>query len=424
MNGRLIRLFVLLLAAGVTLAVNCQKKESVDKITTYGRYWSGIHEFMKVIALPEFKKNTGYDVDMVIYNNTIETLDRVEMETTNDDLTADFIWIDFMDILTYRKRDLLMDISDIVSPFANQIPDRMLDPCRDDEGRIFAAPHIVSIDLMMYNERHITPDELPNSYEELLEWCKKNPDRYSYRGSGEHLTTSMMNFFYAFGALEVGQDLSQFFNPDVNPKIVDVFEYLIELNKYTKKPLYTDYGTMDLEMANELLWLYSLWDDHVAKIRHNKNAPYVRLHPNYNLTGPTGKKAICLGGWMFAIPKNAANPKVGKKFISWMMSQEMQIRSVGDSSRVYCGHIPARIDATENLPNYIKNRFDVTDVASLRDNAFQSLVIRPTWVDYYFDLSTFIERAHNEIVVQGKPVGTVLKNVQTELDMFVAASSY
>lgn len=410
------------------LSVVCSKKEAekqgTDTLTTYGRYWTGVNEFMKVVAIPEFKKMTGLDVDMVVYNDTIETFERVKVETGSNDPTADFVWIDFMDINAYRGMDLLMDISDIVEPFADQIPPKMLDPCRGPNGEIYAVPHQISVDLMMYNENHVAVEELPATYAELLDWCRENPDRYSYRGVGEHLTTSLMNFMYAFGALQEGQDLSTFFDIEENPALVEVFEYLVELNKYTKKPLYTEYGTMDLEMANELLWLFSNWDSQIVRIRRNKDAPYVRLHPGYNLQGPTGKKAICLGGWLFAVPKNAANPEKGKQFVSWIMSEEMQIKSIGDTTQVYCGHIPARIDATANMPEYMKNWFDVQDVTTLREEAFESLVTRPTWAPYYFDFSTLLQRAHDEIVIQGKPIETVLANAQSELIMFIEASSF
>ncbi len=417
-------LIILSVASLFTCGKKVTEKQDLKKLTTYGRYWTGVLEFMKMTAIPEFKKKSGLDIDMVVYNDTIETLERVRLETKSGDPTAHFIWIDFMDIAAYIEQDLLMDITDIVGPYADKIPAKMLNPCKGPDGKIYAVPHMISIDLLMYNENNIQLDDLPQTYAELLTWCKNNPNRYSYRGIGEHLTTSLMNFFYAFGALEEGQDLSQFFNPEENPEIVSVFEYLIELNKYTKKPLYTDYSAMDLEMANEMLWLYSLWDDHLAKIRHNRNAPHVRLHPSYNLAGPTGKRAICLGGWLFAVPKNSADPVRGKEFVSWIMSQEMQVKSVGDSSRVLCGHIPARIDAVQNMPDYMKSWFDVSDVESLRKNAFEALVVRPTWAPYYFDFSTLAQRAHDEIVIQGKPIDVVLKNIQAELDLFIEASAF
>ncbi len=421
-------LAIFFLLATLSLNLTCAEKETREdqpkKLRTYGRYWTGVLEFMKGVAIPEFKKETGLDIEIITYTKTTETLERVEIETISDKKTADFIWIDLADINAYIKKDLLTDLTDIVAPFANQIPKKFLEACRGPDGKIYAIPHQVSIDLMIYNENNINVEDLPTTYDELLEWCKANPDKYSYRGIGEHLTTSLMNVFYAFGAYREGQDLAQFFNSEINPPIIDVFEYLVKLNKYTKKPLYTDYGTMELEMANELLWLYSIWDSNVVRIRKNKKASHVRLHPVYNLTGPTGKKAICLGGWLFAVPKNAANPELGKKFLAWAMSEEMQIKSIGDSTKAYCGHIPARMDATEHMPDFMKEWFDVKDVRSLRDNAFQSLVARPTELSYYFDLSTLVQQAHDEIVIQGKPIETVLENVQAQLDLMVEASKY
>ncbi len=418
---------VLLILGGSALFYACNRTKTpveTQQLITYGRYWTGVGEFMNVVAIPQFKKESGLDIQMVSYNKTTETLERVEVETKAGKPTADFVWIDFMDINAYKSKDLLLDISDVINPIANQIPAKILDPCRGADGKIYAVPHQISIDLMVYNEKSIPLESLPRTYSELLDWCKQNPGRYSYRGTDEHLTTSLMNFFYAYGALKEGQEIAKFFDPAVNPAIVDAFNYLIELNKYTKKPLYTDYGTMELEMANELLWLFSIWDSNIVRIRSNKNAPYVRLHPGYNLEGPTGKKAICLGGWLFAVPKNAAHPDLGKKFVSWIMSKDMQIKSIGDSTHALCGHIPARIDATEEMPEFMKNWFDVKDVQSLRNSAFESLVIRPTWASYYFDFSTLLQRAHDEIVIQGKPTETVLKNIQSELDLIVESSSY
>lgn len=406
----------------------CNKPQKADqkdtsKVVTYGRYWTGINEFMNMIAIPRFEAETGLTVDMTVYDKTTQTLDRVLVETRHNDQTADFIWIDLKDINAYLHNDLLVDISDLVEPFADQIPKKILDLCRGSDGKIYAVPHNLSIDLMMYNENKIDPKDLPETYEELLQWCQQNPNRYSYRGKGPHLVTSLMNFFYAFGALEYGQDISRFFDPEVNPKIVDVFEYLVELNKYTKQPHPHDVGTMDLELANELLWLFSNWDSHVASTRKNKNAPYIRLHPKYNLEGRSGLKPICLGGWLFAIPKNAANVDNGKKFVQWIMSEEMQIAAIGDSTRTFCGHIPARMDATANMPEYMKAWFDVTDVEKLRDDALRHVVVRPTWANYYESFASLVQLAHTEIIIKGEPIEDVLQNMQSELDFIVESST-
>ena len=419
----LLSMVVILFACNKT-AKNDQDKTNRGKtVVTYGRYWTGINDFMKIIAVPKFQKETGLEINMFVYDQSTQTLEKVQLETRNDDKTADFLWIDLMDFNAYLHQGLLQDISDVVAPFEDQIPKRILDLCRGPDGKIYAVPHNLSLDFMMYNERKISLEDLPQTYSELLEWCKKNPNRYSYRGRGEHLTTSMMNFFYAFGALEQGKDISKFFDVEANPAVKTVFEFLVELNKYTKQPHPNDVGTMDLEMANELLWLFSNWDSALASTRKNKNAPYIRLHPNYNLAGPTGIKPICLGGWLFAVPKNAANPDYGKQFISWIMSEQMQIAAIGDTTRTYTGHIPGRMDAAMDMPDYMKNWFDVTDVGKLRDNGLENIVVRPTWVNYYYTFSSLVERAHNEIIVKGQPIETVLKNMQAELDLVVESSN-
>ncbi len=417
-------LLVMLLIVFVAILSSCNNKEDKTLVlTTYGRWWTGIELGMKEYFVPEYKKLTDTEIKMVIKQQTIDTLKHIREDVRSGKKTADFIWIDLMDLPAYIKEDLLLDVSDVIEPMKPYLPPMYIDAATGEDGIVYAIPNQLSIDLMMYDSNKLTPQAVPDTYEELLEWVKANPGRFCYRGKGEQLSTYLMNLLYAFKALGPDKDPAKIFDPKMNPEIVIMFEYLRELYQYVKQPLYESTSQGPLEQASEEIWLFSNWDSDIPRVRVDKGADFVKLHPNFQLAGPDGDRPICSGGWYLAVPKSAAHPEEGKKFIAWMSTKENILRAVGrydeTPRKTYGGHIPIRTDAIEALPDNISmSWWDIQDLETVKQQAFTNLVNRPT-VPYYHDLSLLLQRAHNDIVVKGRSIETTLKSIQAELDLYV-----
>ena len=403
----------------------CGKKNKTETekaliLKTYGRYWTGIELGMKEFFIPDFKAKTGIDIELKKFNESSETLRAVRLDRDAGKETADFLWIDLMDLPAYMAEDLLMDISDIVAPFKDKLPPNYLKLVTTPDSSIIAVPHHISADFMLYNADEISEDDLPDSYEELLEWAKKNPGKYSYRGKSEGLSTSLMNFLFAFGALGPDKDPAKLFDVETNPEILEVFEYLKELYPYVKQPLYEHNPVFEVDMASGTITLFANWDAELAKVRIDKDAKNVKLHPNIQLKGKGDLRPICSGGWLFAIPKNAAHPKEAKEFIKYMMSVDNQILAIinQQSSITYTAHIPIRSDAIEEIPPTLaKDLFDVDDLSYLVEGTFKNFVNRPT-VPYYHDLSIILQDVHNAIVINGEDPKETLARAQKELEAF------
>lgn len=403
---------------------SCDGKKGKDEdsvvLKTYGRYWTGIELGMKEFFIPDYKEKTGVEIELKKFNESTETLRAVRTDLEAGNRTADFLWIDLMDLPAYKADDLLMDISDIVEPYKDQLPPNYLAAVTTKDSAIIAVPHHISADLMLYNADSIPKPELPDTYDELMDWAKKHPGKYSYRGKSEGLTTSLMNFLYAFKAITPEKDVSRLFDAEYNPEIVETFEYIKELYPYVHQPLYEHNPVFQVDMANGTITLFANWDAEISKVRVDKGADYVHLHPNIQLKGKGDLRPICSGGWLFAIPKNAENPEEAKKFIQYMMSVDNQVLAImnQDTETTYTGHFPIRADAVAEIPpSMAAELWDVNDLQHLIDITFENFVDRPT-VPYYHDLSNILQNVHNSIVINGDDIQETLARAQKELDTY------
>lgn len=424
-------LLVILLISGILIGCNGNKpqppkeeKTGTVKLMTSGRYWEGIERGMNQMFIPEFKAKTGIDIKIQHYANSPDVLNALRVAVNQDKNIPDFMWIDLMDVPAYEKADLLMDLSDLVAPFRDQLPKAFIHAASTTDGRMIGVPHHISADLMLYNRNKIAEDELPTSYEELLTWCKANPGRYSYRGNGEGLSTALMNFLYGFNALSYDKDPAKLFDVETNPEIIEVFQFLKELYPYVKQPLYNDYPVIITDMAAESIWLFSNWDSELLRMRVDKGADYIGLHPMLQLKGKSDMRPICSGGWMFAIPKKSPHPEEARQFIEFLMTKEMQNKAIWNpqTGKSYTGHIPIRGDALAALSDSMKVLlWDIQDVDTMLPAMFANFANRPK-VPYYHDLSSLLQQVHNDIILNNADIIETLNRAQSQLDRFVQAT--
>ncbi len=432
LHTQTILLFFFLFATSIFVQCNCSKSNNGDdskeesaliELITFGRYWEGIERGMNQTLIKEFREQNGINIKMRTFGKSPDVLNALRIATEQERGVADFLWIDLMDVPAYERSDLLMDLSDIVDPYRDKIPQAFLDAATTSDGKLIGVPHHISADIMLYNANKISEEELPDTYEELLEWCKKNPDRYSYRGNSEALAASLIDFLYAFGAMSSEKDPAKLFDIETNPEIIEVFEYLRELYPYIHEP-YNDTPLILTDMAAESIWLIANWDSELLRIRVDKGADYIRLHPNVQLKGKSGMRPICSGGWLFAIPKASPHPEEAKKFIEFVMTIEMQKKAIwnNETGKSYTGHIPIRADAVAAMDDSLKALlWDIHDVNKLMQIMSENFANRPK-VSYYHDLSSLLQQAHNDIVLNKADVISTLNRAQKQLNYFVVAA--
>jgi len=377
-------------------------------------------DFLEEIALPQFKSRTGHDIQIASGQTSVEVLEEIRGEVERGGRTADFIWVNLRDLGSYLRYDLLMDLTDLVEPFKDQLPPAYLKAVSNEDGRIVAVPHHLLAYLTVYNQEAIPRVSLPDTYLELLSWSEVNEGRYAYGGEEEFLKVGLVGLFHAWGALGQGRDIGKLFDRRVNPGIVDAFEYLSRLHPHSRKPPPSGPTESDGWLASGEVWLSSTWGGNLMKLRTFGNSDHLRLHPNLGLAGPDGNRSIITEAWVLAVPKASPHPEEAKAFIGLLMEPRMQAMAMATESKIYTGGFPARADALDLIPDVVREWFDLADVEQFKRMAFKNFVIIP-YVSYWGSISRLMGELYRSVVTEGGDVGRALDLAQADLELIMRA---
>lgn len=117
----------------------------------------------------------GMDIDEIL------NLMLNEKQANKEDGSVDLVWINGENFFTAKENELLF------GPFTDKIPnfekyvDGDSDDIKFDFGHLvegYEAPYGKAQFVMVYDEENI--EEVPKGHEELLEWAKNNPGRFTY----------------------------------------------------------------------------------------------------------------------------------------------------------------------------------------------------------------------------------------------------
>jgi len=170
----------------------------------------------------------------------------------------------------------------------------------------------------VYDSRNVKPEELPKNPQELLDWAKAHPGKFSYctpgsGGSGEYFVFWVLYHF-------VGSP-KPFYKYDVKlwdtPEVKAAWDYLNELEKYVWHNTYFEGNFKGYELISSgELWLAPGWVDEVLYARRaGAIAPWIEVALKY--------KWDTFGGNYLAVPYNAPNKAAALLFLNFIMSKEM-----------------------------------------------------------------------------------------------------
>jgi len=169
----------------------------------------------------------------------------------------------------------------------------------------------------------------PKSLDELLDWCKANPGRFTYcdpnkGGSGHTFLMTLIYWMYGYDTY-AWKDLGK-----VNPakeNWTSLWNYLNELEKYMYHPGEYPAGNMaamELLAAGEV-WLEPQWMDIVwDQVKAGRLDPSVI---KVYIPEPT----ICAGGFDgFMIPWYAPHKEAAMLYMNFWLSEETQMKLITD----------------------------------------------------------------------------------------------
>ncbi len=172
------------------------------------------------------------------------------------------------------------------------------------------------------------PDDLPKSFDELLDWVKKHPGKFTYcdpnkGGSGHTFLIGLAEWFYGYDKFAFA-DFSEerakeiFYSKGKYGK--NFWEYLNELEKYMYQPGTYPQGnkaTIELFEAGEV-WLEPMWISiTMQEVKAGRLDPkWVGMYiPEPTMPGPFDGVFI---------PFNAPHKAAALVFINWLLSDKIQ----------------------------------------------------------------------------------------------------
>lgn len=307
---------------------------------------------------------------------------------------------DNMSLATLINKGLVLNLSDYENKIHKKILPNLIAACKF-KGKLMFLPFRPNVQVVYYNSEAFNKYNLkpPQDWNQLLKIAKRFKEE---EGTGRFLIK-------AFGG---------------NPTATQVYEYILQAggNPYTfndagsirafqflqrLKPYFSPesnrakWDTVNDILAKREAYLASNWPFGVVVLVKNYGLKFIKTYSGWR--GPAGKKHV-IGGDVFGIPKNSKNKKAAMDFILFMQSKEIQEILV---SRL--GWPSIRDDAYTHVESWQKPYFESVQEA-LKDGVFRKNV---TWWPAY---KKYINRAFQEIVMEGAPVKKTLDTYKAQLE--------
>lgn len=246
----------------------------------------------------------------------------------------------------------------------------------DVEG--YVIPMFHSQTALAYNPKYV-PNP-PRSFEEIVEWVKKNPGKFGYNGlkngmSGVSFVTSWL--YWKTGKYNIFA-LTGPYDKKYEEGWAAAFADLKEFNKHVVMTA-GNAGTLDMLNRGEI-WMGPVWVDMFYSWMADG-----RMDPSLELVLPA--PGMCGQPMYFVIPKKAAHPEAALKFIEFATSPKVQAKYIVEKFNWYPG-----IDGTyvkEFLSQDVWNRLyrgiSTTDLAKYG----RAFPIK----EYYTDMMEAYEKA-------------------------------
>lgn len=261
-------------------------------------------------------ERVGMDIDEIL--NIL--LNEKQAGKENGDI--DVIWINGENFTTAMDNELLFGpFVDKLPNFQNLVDTTSLDVLYDFGKEIngYEAPYGKAQFVMEYNSEYITNP--PTSAEELLEWAKQNPGKFTYTALPDFTSSAFVrNILYEL----VGYEQFLTMEPDeevVREAIQPLIDYLKELKPYlwNKGVTYPGDGALLQNMfIDGEVWMHMSYNPFSAQGKVENN-----IYPDTVKTFIFDKGTI--GNTHFvAIPQNSDNKAGAMALINFILSAEAQ----------------------------------------------------------------------------------------------------
>lgn len=331
---------LLLVATAATAVAQDQPKDIyvyTDSDTNISDWWTNV-------VIPAFEEaNPEYKVVLTIVRGVGDGVTDIAnralaaMETGDDPQVDLFESIGVEEVKDWVDKKLFLDITeDNVPNIANVV---------EATNRLSQEiPYRGSQVLLAYNSDMVTEEELPTTYEELIQWIKDHPGQFVYNrpdkgGSGAAMVTRAI--------FEVtGKDPSLFVPGEFNQELVDQYPKAWELLAGIHEDIYEEGAypagnTPVLELlANGSVSMITAWSDQALQALHNEILPETtKLAQLQDLP--------FTGGYAYgAIPSNSTNQEGALALANFILTPEIQqtvVEQIGGFPAISWSDLPQEL---------------------------------------------------------------------------------
>ncbi len=290
--------------------------------------WAGPHADLQKKVVSEYKKDT-ITIDDVDYGN-LKAKQLTSFQATSGTGNYDVVWVNSQWMKEYTDAGYILGIDEYAKSAGLDMSiysKGLLDGCIFN-GKTYGLPTFAQTLIIAYDSEVFKKEGLkaPTNAEELVSVAKY----FKQKGSGIALPAKQGSAAVTFFSQLLFSDNGYYF--DKNGK----------LDITSKEAVYAA-GIYDQLVQNAVPGVLAWHHDETAEAVRMKNAPIgiimsglanQNADPNKSLivntvkyaplAGKSGKAAATNSFWVWAVAKNAKNPKAAFDFISWMAGPEAE----------------------------------------------------------------------------------------------------
>lgn len=286
---------------------------------------SGTNKYLDEWVAPKLKEQYDITLNTVPVNEVRDMINKVQTEkdVKKEKGSIDMWWINGENFKLAKDNELLWDsFADKLPNYQEYIDNEALDNIYDfgvaTEG--LEVPWGKSQFVMIYDSAKI--DEPPKSIEELKDWIKENPNKFTYPSSNDFTGSAFIRHVLFSNTDRYGEYLNEGMEKTLEEDLIGVWEYLNDIKPYlwrNGENYPESSGKMDQLFSNGEIWMTMSYNP-----VHALNKIRMGEFPETTRTFMFDEGTISNTHYL-SMPYNGQNKAATMAVINFLISPEAQI---------------------------------------------------------------------------------------------------
>jgi len=272
--------------------------------------------------------NPGVDVDRLElpYGGLLEKVTISMRERAN---AYDVIMLDDTWATEFMSRGWLANLDELGGGIDADFISAAVDVSRYPvgSGPLYAVPFVGNVEMFAYRSDLM---DRPESWTDVLEAAKRisglggDVSGVVFRGiKANPIVTGFLPILWAHGARVVDDDGQSALN---SPEALEALNLYLELKKYAPRGVetYNSSEVRDALMQGTTAMSIELWPSWAPSLDDPEKSRVPGKIEVIAAPGQNVGSSPMLGSWLLAVPADAPNPEIGRKFIDFITSAEFQ----------------------------------------------------------------------------------------------------